>query len=281
MQVLLYIQQHLQLGLDVEHLAKVAGFSPFHFHRVFKALTGESLMSHVRRLRMEKAAWRLATSKSSVLEIALESGYQTAEAFSRRFSRDFGSSPRQFRQTHGFCWHIDPARPVHFHPEEAPKLVDIVEGSELAVELTELPPQRVAYIEHLGNYLHTIDLWRSILEWSSSHAWQPSLRIGVCYDDPAVTPEEELRYEACVNYNPEVPLMPGMRVRNLWKGKAAVYSYKGAYEGLVEAYEKFAGGWLSQTNLLIRDKPCLEFYSVSPFDGAEPEEWETLIYLPV
>jgi AraC family transcriptional regulator len=281
MQVLLYIQRHLQEDLSVEHLAETAGFSAFHFHRLFKALTGESLMAHVRRLRMEKAAWRLATSQATVIEIALESGYQTAEAFSRRFSRAFGVPPTEFRRQHGFCWHIEPQRPVHFHPQEPPRLLDVVDGSELTVELVDLPPLRVAYLEHKGPYLDSLPLWERMFEWARLQAWTPEIRAGVCYDDPAVTPAAELRYEACMSYDSGVELMPGMRVKELWHGKAAVYSHKGPYEGLEAAYERFAGGWLSQSGLLARNKPCLEFYSVSFLHEAAPEEWETLIYLPV
>jgi AraC family transcriptional regulator len=71
--------------LSLPELAGVANFSACHFHRVFRALTGEGVAEHVRRLRLERAAARLRNTSTSILEIALESGYQAHESFTRAF----------------------------------------------------------------------------------------------------------------------------------------------------------------------------------------------------
>ena len=74
LRVLVYIQQHLDESLALVDLAELAHFSPYHFHRVFRGLVGESLHEHIRRLRLERAAIRLKHSNQTVVQIALEAG---------------------------------------------------------------------------------------------------------------------------------------------------------------------------------------------------------------
>src|SRR5271154_2017922 len=99
--VLVHIQQHLDEPLPLEDLARLACLAPHHFHHVFTGMLGESLGSHVRRLRLERAASRLKLTETPVVQIAFEAGYETHEAFSRAFGKGFGVSPMQFRRRNG------------------------------------------------------------------------------------------------------------------------------------------------------------------------------------
>ncbi len=114
-EVLAYVQAHLDDELTPHKLAAVACFSEHHFHRIFRAVVGESVMDHVRRLRLERAAFQLKTSRRSVFSIALDAGYGAQEAFTRTFQARFGLAPRIFRQAHAA--HLLPAASgVHFSP---------------------------------------------------------------------------------------------------------------------------------------------------------------------
>jgi AraC family transcriptional regulator len=79
-------------------LAAVAGFSIPHFHRVFTAHVGESAISYVRRLRLERAGRKLRMGAVGITEVALAAGYDTHAAFSKAFKQQFGLSPSEFRQ---------------------------------------------------------------------------------------------------------------------------------------------------------------------------------------
>lgn len=92
-----YIDQNLDKDLPLSSLAKRVGLSPFHFHRKFGAYFGESLHQHIKRLRLERAAFQLAYGSSPVREIALRSGYKTVSAFSHAFSGFAGESPTRYR----------------------------------------------------------------------------------------------------------------------------------------------------------------------------------------
>ena len=97
-EVLRYIREHLNEPLDRETLASVAGFSIPHFHRVFIAHVGESAISYVRRLRLERAGQKLRMGAVDITEVALAAGYDSHAAFSKAFKQQFGVSPSEFRQ---------------------------------------------------------------------------------------------------------------------------------------------------------------------------------------
>src|ERR1035438_7696056 len=100
LRTLAHIQAHLDDAPDLDELACVACFSPYHFHRVFRGLVGEPVQEHVRRLRLERAAHRLKLQDEAVTSVALDAGYESHEAFTRAFHNMFGMSPTQFRAAH-------------------------------------------------------------------------------------------------------------------------------------------------------------------------------------
>jgi AraC family transcriptional regulator len=100
--VMKYIRQHIHEPINRETLAAVAGFSVPHFHRVFTAHVGESAISYVRRLRLERAARKLRMGAVDITEVALAAGYDTHAAFGKAFKQQFGLSPSEFRQLN--CW---------------------------------------------------------------------------------------------------------------------------------------------------------------------------------
>ena len=97
-EVIRYIREHINEPLNREILAAVAGFSVPHFHRVFTAQVGESAISYVRRLRLERAGCKLRMGAVDITEVALAAGYDTHAAFSKAFKQQFGLSPSEFRQ---------------------------------------------------------------------------------------------------------------------------------------------------------------------------------------
>jgi predicted dithiol-disulfide oxidoreductase (DUF899 family)/AraC-like DNA-binding protein len=111
--VLVHVQTHLDDELTPYRLAKVACFSEHHFHRIFRAVVGESVMDHVRRLRLERAAFHLKTSRRSIGSVALDAGYGAQEAFTRVFQAYFGLTPRRYRQAHAPHFLPSPSG-VHF-----------------------------------------------------------------------------------------------------------------------------------------------------------------------
>ena len=92
-----WVEERLEEPVTLADIAAVAGLSPHHFHRIFRAVVGESPKAHLRRLRLERAVYRLKVSSDTVLDIALESGFATPETFTRAFVRRFELSPSEYR----------------------------------------------------------------------------------------------------------------------------------------------------------------------------------------
>ena len=156
LRVLTHIQEHLDEALDLEELARVACFSSFHFHRIFAAMTGETIADHVRRLRLERAAMELRSGAKPVIQVALDAGYEAHEAFTRAFKAAYGVSPAEFRRATG---------PIAIRP--APSGVHFRQGVPLTTFNTnhittkimkvitkKIKPMRVAYLRHVGPYAY-------------------------------------------------------------------------------------------------------------------------------
>src|SRR5690349_17990030 len=146
-----YIDRHLEEKLDLETLAGVAHFSPFHFHRLFGALMGEALGDYLRRRRLEVAAIRMRSQERvPVLDIALGVGFGSAEAFTRAFRARFGCSPIEWRKRKP-----DQARrkPDQAASSAHRKNVDSRnKESAMKVSLIDREPVHVAYLRYTGTY---------------------------------------------------------------------------------------------------------------------------------
>ena len=148
------IAGHLDEAIDLEALARHAGLSPFHFHRIFRGMTGETPLELARRLRLERAAWQLSRSEAPVTDIAFGAGYETHEAFTRAFRACFSTSPSGFREKDYRRITLAATCGVHFNPDGAiSRFVPRDSGGQsMQVEITEIPALRVASVRHIGPY---------------------------------------------------------------------------------------------------------------------------------
>lgn len=102
-------------GLSIDDAASRAYLSRSHFDRVIRAVAGEPPVAFRRRVLLERAAYRLATSSDTILEIALECGYSSHEAFVRAFRRAYGVNPSDWRDSPRQI-RLPTPNNVHFHP---------------------------------------------------------------------------------------------------------------------------------------------------------------------
>ena len=280
--VLVHIQRNLTEPLSLEELASLASFSPFHFHRVFRGMVGESVHQHIRRLRLERAAGELKTSDRAVTEIAFDAGYEAHESFSRAFRKAFGCSPSTFRASSSMAARAaSPAR-VHFQPDGAQLGFDPLryEESEMKVEIRQLEPMRVAFLRHTGPYDQVGGTWERLIDWSGAEClFGPDTRyFGLCYDDPEITSPEHLRYDACVSVDESVQPAGEIGVQRLPGGKYAVTLHEGPYNRLGETYAALFGRWFVDQPWQPGPAPCLEFYLNDP-DSTEADELLTEIWV--
>jgi len=264
--VIQHLEQHLDDGVSLPELAGVANFSPHHFHRIFRALTGEGVAEHVRRLRLERAAARLRTTSRSVLDIALEAGYEAHESFTRAFEAAFHTSPIRYRADRHI---LAPARAAGDPP-----------GNAARVE--RIGPLHVVRLRHVGPYDEVGRTFERLAAWVGAHGlfgpWTQAL--GVCHDDPEVTPPEHLRYDAAFVVPQSAAGEVEIQAMELPQRVYATTVHTGPYSALPAAYAGLMRWWLRDGDGEISELPSLEFYLNQP-ESTAPETLMTRICLTV
>ena len=284
LRVLVYIQQHLDDPLRLETLAGIACLAPHHFHHVFTGMLGESLARHIRRLRLERAAWRLKLSRMPVVQIALEAGYDTHEAFSRAFRNSFKASPTQFRRRHGTACQLQVPSGVHYRDGAMLKGFRATRTGvkTMTVTIKQLELMRVAFMRHDGPYNEVGKTWDRFMMLLGKEGLLggDAQFIGICHDDPAVTPPDKIRYDACVTVDDRFQPQGEIGVEVLAGGDYAVITHFGPYEKLGESYAKLLGQWLPRSGRNLRSTPCFEIYLNSP-ENTDPADLVTDLYAPL
>ncbi|MGA2185428.1 MAG: AraC family transcriptional regulator [Bryobacteraceae bacterium] len=263
--VLVHIQNHLDEPMPLDQLAGVASFSPWHFHRIFRGMVGESVKEHVRRLRLERAAQRLKASDRPVLEIALEAGYETHESFTRAFAAMFESSPSAFRSG-----------------AQSPRPAPNGSGTPLEVSVRRIGPIRVAFARHVGPFDEVGEAWQRLMMWAGRQGLLgPGVRmVGIVQDDPEITAPEKLRYDAALVVEDGVSASGDIGIQEVGPGEYAVALHVGPYNTLGQTYVRMCGEWLPESGRELESAPAIEFYLNSPMT-ASPDQLRTEICLPL
>ena len=258
LRVMRHIQAHLDAALDLEELARVACFSSFHFHRVFAAMTGETIADHVRRLRLERAALELRSGAKSVIQVALDAGYEAQAAFTRAFKTAHGISPAAFRRKTGPIAPLAAPSGVHFRPGVPLTTFNTnhITTKVMNVITKKIKPMRVAYLRHVGPYEDTKQTWFDLTCRLSAdkQLGKSSVFIGIGHDDPTVTPAAELRYDACVTVNGEYQPGKPVDLQTIAGGDYAVVK-KCPVGEIKDAFQYVFGKWLARSSRELRPAP--------------------------
>jgi len=279
-----HISANLAGTLDLQALAGVAYFSPWHFHRVFQAVTGETLADCVRRLRLEAAAQRLIFTPQTALQIALDTGFASAEVFSRAFRTHFGTTPTAWRRGGWREWathrQIELSK-IHQgnHKPNQESIMALfkdrtlwpagpVPSSErtlaMHIELKTLPPMRLAYMRNTGPYGDGVaQLWQRFVAWCGQNGYMNPRRkmYGISQDNPEITPADKCRYDACIEVDETFKPQGEIGVQNFGGGRYACGRFTGKPGNEVhEAWTHMFAEWLPQSGYQPDNNPALELY---------------------
>jgi AraC family transcriptional regulator len=285
------VLDHIRDGLDrnpsLEELAEVAGFSPYHFHRVFSGTVGESLSGLVRRLRLERAAYRLLNGDEPVIAVAVGAGYSSGGAFTRAFTRAFGETPSEFRRQRLSVPCIPSPSGYHFSPENGCSRLRLPWKGVGAMEarIVDLEPIGVLSVEHRGPYHEIGEAFEELGRFCGRAGLdlQGAQWLAIYRDDPDARPPEDLRSEACVSLAEGTSVSPEGRVRRaeIPGGSYATTRMEGPYSGLHEAWTTLVGRWVPENGYRPREAPCFEVYVRGCADTEDPGEFITDLFEPV
>jgi AraC family transcriptional regulator len=263
-----HIYDHLEEEIDLSRLAEVACLSPYHWHRIYTAMRGETISATVRRLRLLRAADRLANSQMTIGDIAKRAGYGSADAFGRAFKEAYGKTPADYRQSG-----------THATFKAA---IASEDANGFPIEIETLPATRCAGVAHTGSYMEIGKaIGRMFGELAARKAIAPDQKMmAIFFDDPDLVPVDRLRSEACSPVAETIELASPLQETILRAGRYARLRYRGPYADMRSAYRWLLGTWLPNSGEEADDAPIFEAYLNNPQDVA-PAELLTDIHLPL
>lgn len=268
-----YIYDHLEQPLDLNRLADIACLSPYHWHRVYRAIYGETLAQTVKRLRLHKAAGLLTRTSLTISQIAKQSGYSGVPAFNRAFSDVYGLPPAAYRQQGRLCQF-----------QLAANDNSLKDNRMSDVTLTRIEDFHILAKHHQGSYMNIGNAFEKIYGFLGAKGLlDPSKRtVGIYFNDPNIVPEPDLRSAAAVEFEQvlDIELAEGFEWLQIQGGEYAVLRYTGPYADMSSAYNYLYGVWLPESGREPADAPCFEHYLNNPRETA-PSELITDIYLPL
>lgn len=247
--VLTDVWSRLDEHVDLDEMADRAGLSPFHFHRVFQRVMGETPQLHLRRLRLERAAMSLRYGAASVSDIAVAAGYDSREGFTRAFTAHFGCSPIVYRER---------AQRALARAAASRK----IRRSAVPVTIGTFPTTRVAFWRHYGNYRGVLRACVELGRWAKDHGFlrPDAWFLGVNYDDETITPAEHLRYDACLTVPDDFQGDGLIGVQEMPGGLFAIGDYEGYPLGTFETWNWLYWCWLLGSGWHVRDTRAFDVH---------------------
>lgn len=274
-----YIYHNLEGDLDVNTLAEIALLSPYHFHRIYRQMAGETINACVRRLRLQRAATELITSDLPLASIANKINYSSLEAFSRAFRKEFSETPSDYR-SHRRNDQLDKDQAIRnfvaMLPQPSKETSDMYK-----VEMIESEQVQLIGYEHQGDYMQVGNAFGKLFMYAGSNGLiGPNTRsIGLYYADPKSVAKEELRAAACLSvdspFNSDDQSAPNNF--SIPAGTCASVLFKGSYAELEKPYDWLFGEWLPNSGHEATDFPPFEEYLNDP-KSTPPSELLTRIH---
>ena len=295
-----YIDCNIDKYMTLNELANIANFSPYHFHRIFKAIVGETINNFIQRVRIEKAAMMLVSNpKKSITEIAFDTGFSSSASFARAFKEYFKMNASQWRKggygeysninqtvskngkkdsnqgkeyTHSSCYDLNAAADIRSLEDQQNKRSDEMENKvEGKVEVRKFPEMTVAYIRHIGPYQGDAglfeQLWNKLMKWAGPRELlnRKDLKcLCVYHDDPNITEQDKLRVSVCISV-PENTSVDGevgkMKVEG---GKYAAGYFEIDPDQYQQAWDYMFGQWLPPSGYQPDDRACFEMFLNNP-----------------
>lgn len=256
----------------VADVAKVACFSPYHFHRIFTAVAGESLGRYVQRQRVQRGALELRSNPAAtVTDVALDCGYETPDGFRRAFQTVFGISPSQWDRTTPLQ-RRDIAQPgFEFPSYTAEKLKQTAEDEGWNVEIDKIPEQCLACISIPDAY-NSIDAVTKastrIIDWLETvRADLSDIRLyGISWDDPDITPAEKCTFEWAVTVSRGVfrNVPSWLRLRDEPALTVAQIHLQGDLNSEDAIWQYLYRVWLPESDYEPAHAPAREIYRTLP-----------------
>jgi AraC family transcriptional regulator len=270
-----YIESNSTTDIQLKDIATQANLSQYHFHRVFKSLTGDTTKDFLTRLRLEKAALKLKHSQNDIGQIAFDCGYQNHETFTRAFKEYFHLTPIEYRNS---ILELTRNKQNEYGKEN----IDLNSLNVQGPVIKTIPDLHLAYIRHTGSYDKVGSSFQRLMFWATTYLvlkLKP-VTIGIVHDNPEVTNDQNIRFDACMKLSTEIKPNGEVGYKKITGGKFAVFTYIGPYEEFNLVYDYIYNVCLFDYQFNLDDKPAIEWY-IKSTPVHIPENFVTDFYVPI
>ena len=268
--IFLFIDENLDQELNLETIANIGFYSPFHLHRIFKAITNETINEYITRKRIEKTASILLHKREiTISQLSLQYGFNSNSSFTRTFKKFYGISPTEFRKS---------------NPNKFSKIgkVESKNGQEIRIleeyicninnhknwikmkakiEIKEMPKLDLAFITQIGHngMENTYD---KLIKWAIPKGLleNENLKVVTIYHDSfKITEPDKVRMSACISLNEKIEVSGEIGLTTIEKGKFIV----GHFEIGINEFEKSWSSlfiWMNENGYKKADRNPYEIY---------------------
>lgn len=280
-----HVVRHLSEPIRLGDLARVARLSPFHFHRVFQALVGETPAEFVKRLRLEMALGLMARGHPpSMTSVAMTCGFSSSSDFTRSFKQRFGVPPSAFDVKTWQAVHAGKLETLVADAIGAARLKQLpprINPDQFRVRIRELPARTVAYIRVDRPYQGdgVMRACQRLMAWTDRHGFGQNQWLGYQWDNPEITSLEDCRYYVAVEAGSFAAKgeigrfeFPPMAVADI--------EIRGGIDLELRALQWLYGTWLPRSGYFPDDHPGFEAWIGRPFAHGY-EHFELHLHVPI
>jgi AraC family transcriptional regulator len=262
--VLDFVEKNLEADLSLEQLSKKAFFSPFHFHRIFSAIVGESINTYINRKRIEKiASILLVGSEESLNELAYRYGFNSDSSFSRSFKKYYGTSPTEFKTKGNSIISKIGIEPITL--DKYLCSIDILKNwldMNAQIEVKELQEIKLAGIAHIGEFDKIGNTYEALFAWAAQKGLlgaQNIKAVTIYHDNPRVTHRSQVRLSACLTIEKDFNTEGAVRKVFIQKGNYAIGHFEIGQDLFPKAWDSLCI-WIVENGYQFRDGDYFEIY---------------------
>jgi AraC family transcriptional regulator len=287
-----YIEDRLREPISVSEVARAAGFSPWHFQRVFSSMVGQTLKEYIRKRRLTSALVDLGSTDKRIIDIALDYQFESQESFSRSFKVMFHRTPGECRKE-GIRSIVPVSKPRITYEY----LDHLYGGITMQPRIVALNEKKVVgfgarFISVLSPDKNNDAIIPPL--WDEFHQRKDEIpnriadtEIGYCEAVPVDQRKhtDECFYLACTEVNSVSSIPDGMTLRIIPPGRYAVFTHRGnlgegsTVDQLGHTYSYIYGSWLPKSGEELREAPDFEYYDHRFKNNSDDSEMD--IYIPI
>lgn len=269
--VIRYLEKNYNTQLNLEDVARIASLSPYHFHRVFKAVTNETLNDYLRRLRLQQAAQDLFYKKPAVIDVALEYGFSSSQSFAKAFRKYFNMSPTDVRSCPSvelFSIAIQNSKMGHQLSKNGNDSTDAdsytsphTKQRRVTMERKQFEPTTLAYVRVTGPYGENYEpAIGKLYQWAGAEGVADATCIFIYHDNPELTPVDKCRTDICLMVPESVKIAGDIELQAFVGGEYATL------RTTITDKQQYGPAWNDHISQIVDlgiemdDRPCFELY---------------------